>query len=149
MIKLSTKGRYGTRLMLELALRRGSEPVLLRQIAASQDISEKYLWQLISPLKTAGLVRSIRGAKGGYALTKDPAEITLWDINSVLEGPLMQLSCLDDVASCPRSERCVTRDVWSELAAKLKETLDGITLESLVRRHREKLAVADPCSYSI
>ena len=137
-MRISTKGRYGTRLMLELALHYGEGSLSLKDIAKSQSISEKYLGHLVSPLKSAGLIKSIRGAEGGYYLTKAPAKITLKEVISALEGSLSAVECLDDSYICKRAESCVTRDIWYEMSAKIIETLDSITLQDMVARQKEK-----------
>lgn len=137
-MKLSTKGRYGVRLMIDLALHNGEGPVLLKDIARRQGISEKYLWNLINPLKTVGFVQSIRGAHGGYKLAKDPAEISLKDIMRVLEGPLCLVDCVENPSSCKRSSTCITRDVWCEASQSFINTLESMTLEKMIDRHRLK-----------
>ena len=144
-MKMSTKGRYGVRLMIDLALHIGEGPVLLKDIAQRQGISEKYLWSLINPLKTVGLVRSIRGARGGYQLAKEPAEISLKDIMRVLEGPLCLVDCVENPSSCKRSPTCITRDVWCEASQGFMKTLEAMTLETMVDRHRIKGAEAAGC----
>ncbi len=144
-MKMSTKGRYGVRLMLDLALHSGEGPVLLKDIAQRQGISEKYLWSLINPLKTVGLVRSIRGARGGYRLAKEPAEISLKDIMCVLEGPLCLVDCVENPSSCKRSPTCITRDVWCEASQGFLKTLEAMTLETMVDRHKVKGAEAAGC----
>jgi Rrf2 family protein len=135
-MKLSTRGRYGVRLMLELALRFGEGPVLLKDIAVRQAISEKYLWHLINPLKTMGLIKSIRGAHGGYVLAKEPSEINLCDILKILEGSLCLVDCVDNPAACDRSESCITREIWSETSKNISQTLESMTLEKMVERHK-------------
>ena len=137
-MKLSTKGRYGVRLMVDLALHNGERPVLLKDIARRQGISEKYLWNLINPLKTFGFVQSIRGAHGGYKLAKDPSEISVKDIMQVLEGPLCLVDCVESPESCERSPSCITRDVWCEASQSFLKTLEAMTLEKMVERHRIK-----------
>jgi Rrf2 family protein len=135
-MKMSTKGRYGVRLMLDLALHNGEGPVLLKDIARRQGISEKYLWNLINPLKTMGLVQSIRGANGGYKLAKETSEISLKDIIRVLEGPLCLVDCVENPSTCERSPSCITRDVWCEASQNFMMTLENTTLEKMVERHR-------------
>ena len=137
-MKMSTKGRYGVRLMIDLALHSDEGPVLLRDIARRQGISEKYLWNLINPLKTVGLVRSIRGARGGYRLGKKPAEITLKDIMRVMEGPLCLVDCVENPSSCKRSSTCITRDVWCEASQSFINTLESMNLEKMIERYRVK-----------
>ncbi|MCX5749742.1 MAG: Rrf2 family transcriptional regulator [Candidatus Saganbacteria bacterium] len=137
-MKLSTKGRYGVRLMLDLALHFGQGPALLKDISKRQEISEKYLWQLIPPLKNAGLVNSIRGSKGGYILAKKPAKINLEEIVSLLEGPINFVDCVDDPDSCKRALQCVTMDVWDGMAQNIKKYLSGITLQDLIEKNQLK-----------
>jgi len=137
-MRLSTRGRYGVRLMLDLALHHGEGPVLLREIADRQGISEKYLWQLINPLKMAGLVGSQRGAHGGYTLGKAPENISLKEILQVLEGPLCLVDCVDDPSFCDRSPSCITRDVWGEASKNMQQTLEGTTLAAMVERQEMK-----------
>ncbi|TET69459.1 MAG: Rrf2 family transcriptional regulator [Candidatus Aminicenantes bacterium] len=137
-MRLSTKGRYGARAMLDLALNFGKDPVLLRDIARRQEVSEKYLEHSISALRKAGLVRSVRGARGGYILAKSPSEIRLSKIMEVLEGSMAPVDCVDDPQVCHRANLCVTRDIW----AKMKEAIDNIlkstTLQDMVEQQKEK-----------
>jgi Rrf2 family protein len=137
-MKLSTKIRYGARAMLELACHYGEGPIELKEIAKSQDISIKYLEQVIIPLRTAGLVKSARGSKGGYSLAKPPSEICLFDVVETLEGPLYLVDCIKDPKLCKRSLSCVTRDIWSEVSEALHRILKSITLDEMVRRRMEK-----------
>lgn len=137
-MKLSTKIRYGTRAILELASRFGEGPIELKEIARSQEISIKYLEQVIIPLRTAGMVKSARGSKGGYSLAKPPSEICLFDVVETLEGPLYLVDCIKDPKHCRRSSSCVTRDIWSEVSEALHRVLKSITLEEMVRRKIEK-----------
>jgi Rrf2 family protein len=138
-MKLSTRGRYGVRLMLELALHYGEGPILLKDIAERQGISEKYLWQLINPLKTTGLVNSLRGAHGGYVLGKAPEAISLKAILQILEGSLCLVDCVDNPALCERSPSCISRDIWGEASKNMQQTLEDTTLAAMVERQKEKL----------
>jgi Rrf2 family protein len=138
-MKLSTRGRYGVRLMLELALHYGEGPILLKDIAERQGISEKYLWQLINPLKTTGLVNSLRGARGGYMLGKAPEAISLKEILRILEGTLCLVDCVDNPALCERSLSCISRDIWGEASKNMQQTLEDTTLAAMVERQKEKL----------
>jgi Rrf2 family protein len=138
-MKLSTRGRYGVRLMLELALHYGEGPILLRDIAERQGISEKYLWQLINPLKTTGLVNSLRGAHGGYVLGKAPEAISLKAILRILEGPLCLVDCVDNPALCERSPSCISREIWGEASKNMQQTLEDTTLAAMVERQKDKL----------
>jgi len=133
--------------MIDLALHSSQGPVLMKDIARRQGISEKYLWNLINPLKTVGLVRSLRGARGGYLLAKEPAEISLKDIMSVLEGTLCLVDCVENPSSCKRSPTCITRDVWCEASQGFMKTLEAMTLETMIDRYRVKGAEA--AEYSI
>jgi len=137
-MKLSTKIRYGTRAILELASRFGEGPIELKEIARSQEISIKYLEQVIIPLRTAGMVKSARGSKGGYSLAKPPSEICLFDVVETLEGPLYLVDCIKDSKLCRRSSSCVTRDIWTEVSEALRRVLKSITLDEMVRRKIEK-----------
>ena len=138
MMKLSTKGRYGVRLMIELAVHYGEGPVLLRQISERQEISEKYLWHLINPLKGAGLIHATRGAHGGYVLAKTPAEISVGEILLVLEGSLCLVDCVGKWAVCRRSSSCVTRDLWNEAAQALLDKFYSTSLADMVERQNLK-----------
>ena len=138
-MKLSTRGRYGVRLMLDLALHYGEGPILLKDIAERQGISEKYLWQLINPLKTTGLVNSLRGAHGGYVLGKSPEAISIKAILQVLEGSLCLVDCVDNPALCERSLSCISRDIWGEASKNMQQTLEDTTLAAMVERQKDKL----------
>jgi Rrf2 family protein len=137
-MRVSTKTRYGTRLMIELGLRYGEGPVYLKDIARVEEISEKYLSQIIIPLKNAGLVRSFRGAHGGYVLSRSPGEITLRDIVSVFEGDFELVGCVNKPESCNRTPVCVTQDLWREMGCRINDLLEEVSLEALVVRARER-----------
>jgi Rrf2 family transcriptional regulator, cysteine metabolism repressor len=123
-MKISTKGRYGLTIMIELAKRFGEGPISLKTIAQTHDLSEHYLEQLISPLRNAGLVKSVRGAYGGYILAHEPANITSGDIISVLEGPISPVEGIED-------EEPAKRELWIRIRDAVKEVLDSTTLEDL------------------
>jgi len=137
-MKLSTKGRYGLRLMIELALHEENSLVTLREIAKHQEMSVKYLWSLIAPLQRAGLVRAVRGARGGYTLAKPPSDITVRDIVVEVEGPLSIVDCVREPSACHREPLCAARDVWVEVSKKIEETLASITLSDVIKRHQQK-----------
>ena len=137
-MKLSTRTRYGVRLMVALALNYGKEPVFLKDIAKGENISEKYLSLIIIPLRGVGLVNSIRGAHGGYNLAKEPSLITLKEIVDVLEGDCSLVDCVKNPSSCSRVPICVSHDVWTIIGDKISETLSSITLEKLVKMNQEK-----------
>ena len=134
-MKISTKGRYALRLMLDIALESGQQPVSLRDVAQRQEISDKYLEQIVTPLSRAGLVRSIRGAGGGYLLTRSPEEYTVGEILRVLEGSLAPVSGAEEPHCCKRAEQCVTVEVWAQIQAAVSSVVDHITLADLVQRN--------------
>ena len=137
-MKLSTRGQYGTRALLELSIRYGEGPVPLKDIAQRQQIPLQYLEHLITPLIAAGIVRSIRGARGGVLLAKAPAEIKLSEVIQLLEGSIAPVACVSDPKYCSRSDFCVTRDVWGELKKVMDGVLESTTLQDLVERHKKK-----------
>ncbi len=137
-MKISTKGRYALRLMLDIALTGGEAPVSLRDVAQRQDISDKYLEQIITPLGRAGLVRSVRGAGGGYLLTRPPEEYTVGEILRLLEGSLVPVICAEAKSCCCRAEQCVTQEIWEEIAAAVSSVVDHTTLADLVERYHKK-----------
>jgi len=125
---------------LELACHYGEGPIELREIAKREDISLKYLEQVIVPLRTAGLVKSARGSKGGYSLAKHPSEIYLNDLVETLDGPLNLIECLKDPKVCQRVPNCITRDVWQEVSEAIDGIFHSVTLEDMVHRKKEKEA---------
>lgn len=130
---ISTKGRYALRLMLDLAMCKEGEYVPLKDVAERQEISVKYLEQIISVLCRAGYVRSVRGTGGGYMLSKKPEEYTVGMILRLTEGSLAPVACLEPGdGSCPRGERCLTIGVWKKLYAAINDVIDNITLADLV-----------------
>lgn len=138
-MKLSTKGRYGARAMLDLALHiSGNEPVSLNSIAERQEISEQYLEQIFSALRKAGLVKSERGAQGGYRLGKSAAKITVGEILRALEGPLDLVDCVSASGKCKRYDECVMKDVWRKVTESIRGTVDSITVEDLVNDYKAK-----------
>ena len=137
-MKISTRGRYGLRALLDLALHQGEGLVLLKDIARREEISLPYLEHLITPLVAAGIVRSSRGPKGGVLLAKSPEEIKLSEVVQLLEGSIALVDCVNDSKVCHRSALCVTRDVWNEMKAAMIQVLDSMTLQDLVERQRQK-----------
>ncbi|MDK2820148.1 MAG: hypothetical protein PWP31_113 [Clostridia bacterium] len=135
-VKLSTRGEYGLRAMFDLAQRYGEGPIPLKSIAERQDISEHYLEQLIAILRKAGLVKSVRGAQGGYTLSQEPHEITVGDIIRVLEGPIAPVECLNDDGSenCKHEDTCVTKDIWEKVRDSISDVLDSFTLGDMLER---------------
>ena len=137
-MKLSTRTRYGTRALLDLARHQGDKLVQLKDIARRQNISLHYLEHIIAPLVGAGIVRSTRGARGGLQLTKRPGEIKLSEVVQLLEGTITPVDCVIDPESCTRSGFCVTREVWGEMKKAIDDTLKAITLQDLVEREKGK-----------
>jgi Rrf2 family protein len=131
-MKLSTRTRYGMRAILELAAGQGEGPVQIKTIAHRQEISVKYLEQLMAILKSAGFVRSVRGAKGGYVLAKEANQIKLSDVFNALEGPVTTVECLENENYCARVADCVTRKVWAEVQQAIESILQSMTLQDLV-----------------
>jgi len=124
-MKISTKGRYGLTIMMELAARHGEGPISLKSIAERNQLSEHYLEQLVAPLRNAGLVKSIRGAYGGYVLSKDPADITSGDIIRILEGPISPVDFTEE-------DDPAKRDLWLRIRDSIAEVLDSTTLADLI-----------------
>lgn len=137
-MKLSTKGRYALRLMLDVALQPPEEPVSLRDIARREEISVKYLEQLVPSLTRRGLLRSVRGVGGGYLLTRPPEEYTVGEILRAAEGDLVPVECAGNRQCCERAARCVTVEVWRDIAEAIDRVVDHRTLGDLVDRYREK-----------
>ena len=133
-VKLSTRGRYAVRAMLDLALQSGGGPTMIKDISERQQISRLYLEQLFTRLKAAGLVRSVRGPRGGFMLTRPPREIRFSDIVQAMEGSMAPVECVDDTMLCSRADSCVTRRVWAEVKEAMDEVLTATTLEDLVER---------------
>jgi Rrf2 family cysteine metabolism transcriptional repressor len=133
-LKLSTKGRYGVKAMIDLAQHLGEGPTSLKSIAERQGISEHYLEQLVSGLRKAGLVKSVRGAQGGYILGREPANIKIGEIIRVLEGPIAPVDCVseEDPECCAKAEYCVTRTIWEKIRDSIADVLDSITLENIL-----------------
>jgi Rrf2 family cysteine metabolism transcriptional repressor len=146
-MRVSTKTRYGTRAMLDVALHGDEGPVHLKDIARRQQVSEKYLENITSRLKAAGLLRSVRGTRANTSLARPPSEIRLSEIFHVLEGPLALLECVDSPERCQRSSNCATRDIWTRMGQLLSSFLESMTLEDLCRQQREKEAPASPMYY--
>jgi Rrf2 family protein len=140
MIRLSTKGRYGTRLMLNLARHygNGNDAVILKNISEDERISIRYLEQIIIPLKINKLVKSIRGAGGGYTLARRPEDIKLSEILHALEGNCCLVECVEDGTYCDRLESCPTFEIWKDATVLLKGYFDNITLKDVVSRAEKK-----------
>ena len=138
-MKISTKGRYALRLMLDLAFNYTGAYITIKNIAQRQEISEKYLEQIITQLSKAGFVKSARGAQGGYMLAKSPEEYTVGEILRTMEGSLAPVPCLDsNNTPCLRANDCVTLEIWQQLQDAIDNVVDNITLADLVTRQKEK-----------
>lgn len=132
-MKISTKGRYALRLMIDLATNDNGNPIRIRDVAERQNISEKYLEQIISILNKAGYVRSVRGPQGGYLLKKKPEDYTVGMILRLTEGSLAPVACVEeDVADCERQGGCVTYLLWRKISEAVNDVVDTITLKDLV-----------------
>lgn len=138
-MRLPTKARYAVRALLDLALhQQGDRPVYLREVARRQGISERYLEQVLIPIRAAGLVRSSRGVKGGYLLARPAGEITVLEIVEAAVGRLRLVDCVDDDSFCPRRQHCVVSDLWEEATGALRAVLAGKTLADLMEDQRTR-----------
>ena len=136
-MKLSTRGRYGTRMLLDLALQ-PEKPVVLKDIAQREQISLPYLERLIAPLIGGGIIRSARGIRGGVSLARTAEKISLSEVVPLLEGSITPAECVDNPEVCARSKFCVTRDIWGELKQAMEGVLQSTTLKDLVERQKRK-----------
>ncbi len=134
-MKVSAKTRYGLRILLDIAVFGKDKPRTIRDIAVSQEISEKFISPLVVTLRRAGMLKSLRGVTGGLKLNKDPQYISLLDIIDAMEGEIFLLHCLRDPRSCPRKDHCVTSLVWNEVNESLREKLRSITLQSILDQY--------------
>ena len=137
-MKISTKGRYGLRILIDLATHDPVKPRLLRDIAQSQQISEKYISRLVLDLRRAKLIRSVRGVNGGFHLMKPPEKITLLEIMETMEGPVSVVECVHSPAKCNRNELCPTRDIWVQLNDGIRELTAKITLDDILNAYRQR-----------
>ncbi len=133
-MKLSTKTRYGMRAILVLAEHYGQGPLQTNVIAKQQDISIKYLEQLMAILKASGLIKSVRGARGGYVLARKPDEIKLSEVFYGLEGPLITVECLEDQSVCKRIADCASRQLWAQVQEAITKVLESMTLQDLINK---------------
>jgi len=138
-MKLSTRARYGTKALLELSLHWGKGPVLLKDIAQRQQIPLPYLEHLIRPLVKEGIIKSTRGTRGGVSLLRPPKEVILSEVIQLLEGSIAPVDCVDNPKLYPRSDRCVTHDIWADVKKAMDRVLESTTFEDLVKRQREKI----------
>ncbi len=140
-MKLSTRTRYGIRAILELAEYYGNGPLQLRVIAHDQGVSVKYLEQLMAMLKAAGIIRSVRGSKGGYILAKPPGQVKVSECFQCLEGSIITTECVEDESFCERTNDCIARQVWTEVQNAVMGVLESITLQDLVDRAKNNNAI--------
>ncbi len=147
-MKLSTKGRYGVRAMVDLATNYGTTPISIKTISKRENLSEYYLEQLFSPLRRANIIRSVRGAQGGYVLCKSPSEITVGDIMTILEGPVEIADCIDGV-ECDSIDCCATKAVWQKIKNSIDSVMDSITLQDIIddyekmKKKQNNIKIAD------
>jgi Rrf2 family protein len=141
-MRISTRGRYGLRAMVELARHPGDSPVLMRSISESQGIPRKYLHAILTALRAGGLVRSIRGSHGGYALTRPAAAMTALDIVRALEGEITVVNCDEGGQPCERSRVCPTRTLWAAISDSIAAQLGAVTLAELARRGKPEGAAS-------
>ncbi|MCR5527169.1 MAG: Rrf2 family transcriptional regulator [Lachnospiraceae bacterium] len=140
-MKISTRGRYAVRVMLDLALHNTGEYIKVKDIAKRQEISEKYLEQIISILNKAGFVHSVRGAQGGYQIADDPKKFTIGMILRLTEGSLSPVACLESESNqCERCDTCETLDVWKDLTAAINNVVDNVTIADLVEKHNSSIS---------
>lgn len=143
-MKISTKGRYGVRFMLDLAVNAMDRPIPLKEIAKRQEISDKYLEQIVIILGRSGLVKSVRGAQGGYILAKDPQEISIGQILRSLEGSLAPVDCADcEGKDCPRADKCITLGVWTKIRKAIEDVVDNTYLSELVQEYQDSMKSCD------
>jgi Rrf2 family cysteine metabolism transcriptional repressor len=138
-MRLSSRVRYGCRALVDLAVHHDEGPVALDVLAQETSIPEKYLAKIIQDLRRSGLIRSVRGAHGGYLLSGPPAEVTVLDVWEALEGPLCPVDCLENPQGCDLLDECVTRDVWSQVRDAVSRVLKSVTLEALAEKHEAKV----------
>ena len=148
-MKISTKGRYGLRILIDLATHDSEKPRMVRDIAVSQQISEKYISRLIIDLRRARLVRSVRGMKGGFFLARPPREITLLDIMETMEGTISVVDCVMQPEKCAQNADCAARNVWKRLNDGIRELMRGITFEEILSEYNKSRSLDGICDYCI
>ena len=148
-MKISTKGRYGLRILIDLATHDPEKPRMLKDIAQSQQISEKYISRLFIDLRRAKLIRSVRGVNGGFHLAKLPEEITLLEVLETMEGPISVVDCVRSPEKCKRQTLCPARGIWTELNDGIRELTSKITLDDILNAYRKQNAENGICDYCI
>jgi len=147
-MKISTKGRYGLRILIDLATHDPAKPRLIRDIAQSQQISEKYISRLVINLRRAKLIRSVRGVNGGFHLAKAPEKITLLEVLETMEGPISVVECVRAPEKCQRQTLCPARSIWKKLNDGIRELTRDITLDDILNAYRQRnaeLGISDYC----
>ncbi len=139
-MKISTKGRYGLRILMDLALHQSEKPRLIRDIAKSQQISEKYISRLVIALRKAGMIRSVRGVNGGFHIAMKPEEITLLDVIEVMEGPLSIVDCVSAPEKCGQSVNCAPREIWNKLNEDIRALMRQTTLADILESYKKQNA---------
>lgn len=137
-MKIPTKIRYGLRFLLDVAEHGAQGVVTLREASQRQNISQKYLWQVVAPLKSAGLIIAERGKDGGFRLARGPGEVTILDVYKAMEGECALVGCVASQEFCPRDEHCVVREIWAEISRGLGDLMHGYSLEDILRREQRK-----------
>ncbi len=148
-MKISTKGRYGLRILLDIVLNGDNGPRLARDIATSQNISEKYISRLVIDLRKAGLIKSIRGAKGGYRMARFPEDVTLLEIVETMEGRTNIVECVLQPDACSKVGGCAVHQTWAEINRKIREVLGEVTLKDIADKHRQDGRAAGALDYCI
>jgi len=148
-MKISTKGRYGLRILMDLAIHQSEKPRLIRDIAQSQQISEKYISRLVISLRKAGLIRSIRGVNGGFHLDRKPEDITLLEVVEVMEGPLSIVDCVTAPRKCRLHENCAPREVWCKLNESIRDLMRQTTLADILAACEKRNTQAGAFDYCI
>ena len=136
-MKISTKGRYGLRILMDLAIHQSEKPRLIRDIAKSQQISEKYISRLVIALRKAGMIRSVRGVNGGFHIAMKPEDITLLDVIEAMEGPLSIVDCVTMPGKCSHSKNCAPREIWGKLNEDIRELMRGTTLADILESYKK------------
>ena len=148
-MKISTKGRYGLRILIDLAMHDPGKPRMLRDIAQSQQISEKYISRLVIDLRRANLIRSVRGVNGGFHLARNPSAITLLEVLETMEGPISVVDCVRSPEKCKRRHLCPARDIWTKLNDGIRRLTRDITLDDILNAYRQHDAENGICDYCI
>ena len=147
-MKIPTKIRYGLRFLLDVAEHGAQGVVTLREASQRQNISQKYLWQVVAPLKSAGLIIAERGKDGGFRLARGPGEVTILDVYKAMDGECALVGCVASEQFCPRGDLCAVRDVWVEISRGLGDLMQGYSLEAILRREQRERGARGP-EYSI